>query len=270
MVMIEIATSLPGKLGDPIARILLAGIICGIIPFVWAAKRRWNRVYKKKWFDLSEDSPNQNLNWCEVKSVMETDPLCFKAQRRFSCKHVVLDVCAFITLLLVVSGFFGLIYLSPYSADNLDHLKSLAIFSGVLSFAAGVFSIIHQGRLKARSENRQAWINSIREDINTLLSNIPSHGPGTATRQQIEIYASFRIRFEIFLNPSEPVHRGLLAIVAALYGIDNYSLDKFVQAKLGLQNKLLTDEQERKKWRERATKLSWVLLKREWEQVKTH
>ena len=73
---------------------------------------------------------------------------------------------------------------------------------------------------------------------------------------------------ELSLNPSERIHRALMAILRSMYGLEADSLDRVPRCKLGIPKDLFTDKTVQKEWKVRATRLATVLLKREWEQVK--
>ncbi len=83
-------------------------------------------------------------------------------------------------------------------------------------------------------------------------------------------------KLELYLNPSERVHRGLMAVIRFMYGFEGIDVDKEASDELRLpreqcpwrsQNTAST-RNEWLKWKTKSIRLANVLLKREWEQVK--
>ena len=275
-----------GTIESPIALILLACWIGSVLLVLVLVFQRYCSVYKIKWFDLSKKGPNRNLEWCEVKKVMEGDPLdsqpnsnkscCNRKNRgpdRFPYKHFFVDLLGVLALLVLLCGSLKLILQIDTDLQNscdLNYLKSFGILVGGLSVLTGVFSIFYQGRLKARSENRQAWINSIRKEISTLIANFPPHEASNSTIDEAirKKYEYSLASLELSLNPSERVHRGLLATIRFMYRINDNYFDKEARSELGIQCNSLNDEEEWAKWKANSIRLATVLLKREWEQVK--
>ena len=281
----------------PISTILFAVWLGGFVWLIIVVAKRYRRVYKFKWYDLSKRGPNEEMEWNQIKCLIKKNPRkyackneCACKQRyklwpdRYPCKYFVFDICVLLILAILAFGSFRLI-IGQSSGSNSEGLKSLGILFGGLSLIAGVFSIFYQGRLKSRSENRQAWINSIRKDMNFLITNIPPHDAPLHRVQRIrEEIGECLVNLELSLNPSERVHRGFMAIICFMYRIDD-CLNKEARKGLGIDDCLNEEarrkpgmckepstkekeEKDWKKWRTRAIRLAAVLLKREWEQVK--
>ena len=269
----------------PIPMILFAGWIGGVVLLGALVIRRYHRVYRWHWYDLSADGPNGEMDWRQVRYLMNKDALrdfpdrscCswrwkdWKPQR-CPVKHILIDLLGGAVLVFLSIGTLKLVCDSQDKPEYYAGLESLGILGGGLSVAVGIFTIFYHGRLKARSENRQAWINSIRKEICTLIVNFPSYDAGRSRINSANYkYRYCLSRLELFLNPHERVHRGFMAIVRLMYCADDDYFDKKVLSQLGNNNKLLSRPEtyvEWKKLRSYAIRLATVLLKREWEQVK--
>lgn len=125
-----------------------------------------------------------------------------------------------------------------------------------------------QARISLRSNNRQAWINSLRQ----VLADFSSTARVVALAREFEDkYARSEKLFfleeqmKLLLNPSEEDHRKLLATVA---GARKAAIEIFAAG----QN---NDEKAKDEAHDRlkasladVTKLAQPILKREWERVK--
>ena len=243
------------------------------------ACRYIRRAYQTDWYDLSKKGPFQELEWQQICDVMdlkhfEKDPLDSKHCWRCPWKRVCRD--------LAVSAIFVLVFLAGallicdpglwcVVAKGGGGLGVPAALAAVGGTAVVVF---YNVRLTARSNNRQAWINSVRRNIHALIANCPSN-------QEIDQKQSMKTKrhltmLELMLNPGERVHRSLIAILRLMHGIHDNPLDRVVLCKLDLggpTGQQLPDNGENARecpgdMKARATRLANVLLKREWEQVK--
>lgn len=78
-------------------------------------------------------------------------------------------------------------------------------------------------------------------------------------------------KIELYLNPSERVHRAFMSLIRYMYGQTTLAIDEVVFDKLwdGVGNRPdLKNEECWKNTKSDAIRLANVLLKREWEQVK--
>ena len=83
-------------------------------------------------------------------------------------------------------------------------------------------------------------------------------------------------KLELYLNPSERVHRGFMAVVRFMYGFGGIDVDREASEKLCLpktrypwrNQNTASAKNEWLKWKTKSIRLANVLLKREWEQVK--
>ena len=248
-------------------------------------KRRAERVYQCNWYDLSSKGPNEEMCFSQIKKIMDRDPLdpleeCIKKRR--PCEYVVLSRIAFVVFLLVTFCviFFVYSYPNTISKDN----PGFIIPSGLLALVGTIVVVSYQIRLRARSSNRQEWINAIRKEISILIDSFPPPG---ASRRSIEAtnvkMKQHLMNLDLYLNPSETVHRAFLEVLRFMYGFrcsENISTSQ--SRRLCMRRILCIPESrfdwekmeevcaeaEWEKWYLRAVRLANVLLKREWEQVK--
>ena len=117
-------------IATPTKMILFAGclfLVSIVLRLVW---NRFLRVYKFHWYDNSKKGPNEDMTWCEIRSLIETDSLGPKASNvscksivrkfmpeRYPRKYLTLDILCASSLVLLVCGSFRLILASKYSCD---------------------------------------------------------------------------------------------------------------------------------------------------------
>ena len=257
----------------PFALILSVGWIGGFFLFLSIIHQGYIRAYKMKWYDLSPKGPDEDLDWDEIKTAMEDDALDRKSRSpwtrlrpdRWRMKPLLIHLIFVATSLLLLWGIGDLIckvHDDLTNSNNVDYLESLGVLIGGLAVGVAGFSIFYQGRLKARSENRHAWITSIRKEIADLVADFPN------TTGKCEKSRSSLTRLELSLNPNERIHRALLAILRSMCGLEDNGLDRVPRCKLCIPGNLLADEAVQQEWKVRVTRLATVLLKREWERVK--
>ena len=270
---------------QPVFLILLAGWTSALALFLWLGYQRYKHVYRTKWYDLSKKGPNEEMEWYQIRRLMEIDPRRYKCSCRMrsmflshGIKYILIDILGIIVLTLIFCGSFRLIC----DFQNWDDNDGVAI--GVLALVVSVATIFYNIRLKSRTENRQAWINSIRTEISALIAAFP---PPQASDRMID--AAFLeiqqnlTKLELYLNPSERVHRGFMAVVRFMYGFEGIDVDE----EAGKQLRIPKTRRPRRnqdtesarqdtesarvewlKWKTKSIRLANVLLKREWEQVK--
>lgn len=257
----------------PVFLILLAGWASALVLFLWLGYRRYKRVYRTKWYDLSKKGPNEEMEWCQIRQLMKRDPM--QDQDRLPCRfpgwYFLIDIFGAIVLILIFYGSFRLIC----DFQNWDAKDGVAV--GVPTLVVSVVTIFYNIRLKSRSENRQAWINSIRTEISALIAAFP---PPQASDRMID--AAFLeiqqnlTKLELYLNPSERVHRGFMAVVRFMYGFEGIDVDEEAGKQLRIpktrcpwrNQDTASARLEWLKWKTKSIRLANVLLKREWEQVK--
>jgi len=98
---------------------------------------------------------------------------------------------------------------------------------GFCTIAATPTGIFYQLRLKARSENRQHWINDIREVLAPLIADLPLSADSDAVKaEKTKQYFPRHAKLDLFLNASEQVHRTLMALLRHAHGFDDVSIDE--------------------------------------------
>lgn len=275
--------------------LLFAGSIAVTIGIFWW--QRLKRVYCRTWYDLSAEGPNEEMEWCQIRELMEADPLNHNREGReqkwcrISKRHLPYD---FAILILVAVGILVVLWASDILyglgkcsadpcvlyADNttrLHKIKDLALLAGVPVFVLSIIALSYQIRLRSRSINRQDWINSIRKEIGHLIDYLP---PVNASKRSVEKATSdiqsHYSKLELYLNPSERVHRAFLSLIRFMYGFPVTECDRKIRKKLRIEESRFDNmfqdrihQQEHwNKWRIKVVRLANVLLKREWEQVK--
>lgn len=289
---------------EPEFLVLLGLWLLGFLFLVRIGCRRYERVHGCHWYDQSDRGPNEEMNWCQIQSLMDDDPLnCHKTSKnlcRYFCKLFLFDSFCLFSLLLIVFGSLIFIFYWTLSDDvfcwpvlnecfhskktsqpgNLD--LAVAIVTGAATLIGTLITVFYHIRLQARSKNRQNWINSIREEMTVLMTKFPTWD---ASESEIEIAQQETraniTRLSLSLNPSERVHRGFLAIVRYMYRIDGLKEDETPRKKLGLPESPLNEQQINcepqdiciqqeawSTWNLKTMRLANILLKREWEQVK--
>ena len=135
-------------------------------------------------------------------------------------------------------------------------------------------AVFYNVRLTARSNNRQAWINSVREQLGNVIGNyVPQD---RADGKQAKEWDRSLARLELLINPSERVHRSAIAVVRLMRGIHDHPADRNVIQHLCLPvspgqqvpGSREADRKCRSELKDRANRLANVLLRREWERVK--
>ena len=257
----------------PVFLILLAGWLSVLVLLINLGIRRFKRVYRTKWYDLSKKGPNEEMEWCQIRQLMERDPMGYRCSCRCPKKYIFTDIFGFIVPIIL--GFVVPMWILLYSNFQSWDAK-YGVAGGVLTLVISVATIFYNVRLKSRAENRQAWINSIRTEISALIAAFP---PPQASDRMID--AAFLeiqqnlTKLELYLNPSERVHRGFMAVVRFMYGFKG-DVDREASKKLFLpktryswrNQNIASAENEWLKWKTKSIMLANVLLKREWEQVK--
>ena len=63
--------------------LLFAVWLGGLVLFLLFAYQRFRRVYKTQWYDLSNKGPNEEMEWCHIRQLMESDPMRAKERWRW-------------------------------------------------------------------------------------------------------------------------------------------------------------------------------------------
>lgn len=254
---------------------------------LYMARGRLRRVYWKKWYDPSPKGPNGEVDWETVRMLMKTDPLpetnenrsVHEIIREFICivlknlrlppMYLLIDVpCA---VLFLCGDVLAACWIYEQGAlVTSGQAKDAAVAFGGFGVVATLFGAVHQARVKARSENRQAWINELRDQMNELIAKMPQpiNTPQQYRKAENE-YTKIHTRLELFLNPSERVHRAFMTLVRHMYGVYDLAIDQQVRRELQLDEyKPPMVGKDWVKMKSCTIRLANILLKREWEQVK--
>lgn len=277
----------PWKIDSTIYILLSLLWLAAVATAIYFWFQRAKRIYIKTWYDLSCKGPNEEMEWHDIRKLIARDPLDNVLPtckfRKCSAKYWCLDILILVLSLAVIS-LTGILSIKccfdpscALSSESSIRDMSWAILFAIPTVAISIIGLFYQIRLRARSANRQEWINSIRKDIGLLLQSLP---PPNSSVRNVEWTASKVLthytRLELYLNPSERVHRAFLAIILLMYGASSSSSDEEVRKELRLPNARfdhnnLDEMCNARDWcelRMKAVRLANVLLKREWEQVK--
>ena len=247
-----------------------------------AGRGAWRYVqstYWTDWYDLSEKGPLQDLEWQQIRDVMDPDqdPLDHRPCWRGSCRRICRDLALVGITLLFFAGSYWLICdpdrLRP-AVGNIGGLGLPAALAALAALGSTAVAVFYNVRLTARTNNRQAWINAVRQQLGNVIGNcIPQDGvDGEQAKDGDRSLATL----ELLINPSERVHRSVVAVVRLMHGIHDHPADRMVLQHLALaispeQQMPSSREADRKcrsNLKDRARRLATVLLRREWEQVK--
>ena len=282
---------------EPDFLVLLGLWFLAFLFLVRIAFRQYERVHECHWYGQSDERPSERMKWCQIRSMIENDPLKFhktsKKLCRCPCKLFLFDSFRLIALLFIAFG--SLIFVFHWTLPDdafcspvlNEFLCSIEIsragnlgltVAGAATLIAAVITVFYQIRIQARSKNRQNWINSIREEMTVLMSNFPTCDASEREIETAQQKTRVNItRLSLSLNPSECVHRGFLAIIRFMYRIDGLEEDQKARDELQMDVNIFQGThhdcpEQRKRlwsaWNSKAMRLANILLKREWVQVK--
>lgn len=150
-----------------------------------------------------------------------------------------------------------------------DHIEITTFLLGFLSLTGAATKVVYEWRLKARAENRQKWIDEIRETFRLLIENMPLTGDeDTVSNQKKNVYRAQHGKLELLMNPSERDHRALMALIRHIYGLPNVPIDEIPRKELDIAKLDPATSADFVKLKSQMIRLSNVVLKREWERVK--
>jgi hypothetical protein len=221
------------------------------------------RAYRTNWFEGS----TEKLSWNRVKVLMTADPLD-DSKPHLGRPQVWRDLP--ILGLALSIWFVGVLGLGALAKDHSkDNVEVATFLVGFLGLAGAATKVTYEWRLKARSENRQRWIDQIRETLSALIANIPlpSDFPNERDRKA-KVYLEQHGKLELLLNPSEKDHRALMALIRHIYGHDRVPIDDIPRKELGFATLSPSNPADRTALKSQMIRLSNVVLKREWERVK--
>ena len=241
---------------------------------VGLALRHLSRVYRTSWYDLSRKGPLEEMEWQQIRKVIENDPPENEPCCRWPLQRLCLHIPFFAILILLFWASFSLICNLDGHNISAGFIKGLGLPAGVFTLAATALGVFYNVRLSARAKNRQEWINSVRKHIHALIANCPSQK--AANQEYPRKWEVDLKKLELLINPGERVHRSLLVILRCAYANNRHFSDKEALYELRLSTpaeRQMTDNEQNAYWdseelKVKATRLANVLLKREWEQVK--
>ena len=149
-----------------------------IILALWLCLRRFRRVYRTHWYDLSREGPLEEMKWQQIREATEKDPLDHQRCCRWSKEWLTID-CTVLVILLLFVGYIFVLNIHPdwLGADgkNIQELfQEFVLPASALALVGTIVTVFYKVRLTARAKNRQQWINSVRKHIHTLIANCPS------------------------------------------------------------------------------------------------
>jgi hypothetical protein len=233
--------------------------------------RYFQRAYWTSWYDVSRAGVLGGLRWePDVKYLMNQDPLTHRS--RFRWCAVGQGFRDLLILLFALSLWMtvrlGITFLAQVHTTE-DQMRVPVFLFGFCTLAATLAGVFYQLRVKARSENRQHWINEIREILASLIADLPAPNDSDKVRaKKRQDYLLPHAKLELLLNPSERVHRTLMALLRHAYGFDDAPIDEIPRLKLGLRKLDPENRPQCGEFKSQITRLANVTLKREWEQVK--
>jgi len=140
---------------------------------------------------------------------------------------------------------------------------------GFCTLVATLIGIFYQWRVKARPENRQKWIDDIRGLLADIIAEMPIPDDSKDDRgRKKKQYLPKGTKLELLFNPSEKVHRTLMALLRHAHGFDDVPIDSILRDKLKIYCLNPYEREDFIKLKSQIIRLSNVALKREWEQVK--
>jgi hypothetical protein len=242
--------------------------------------------FSNSWFRPSE---NNKYDWEDIKIIIEADPLKHEPTRLKSkiikkisiwCKDYLIYLILFVLLSISLS------------------IKTAS--AGIMAVIAGLITIhnaTNQLVAKVRSENRQKWIDDVRNSLAEAITymyifdpNAHTEDLSTVTEEEKNKKAKLaseekdkaervRFRLELLMNPSEKDHRTIGYLLRKAYRVKKMErIDKSIEENLGslldqivdinaLENSIcqIKDYDKLISW---LIRLSNATLKREWELVK--
>ena len=283
--------------------LLLVITTFNILLYLWfkAFKPAWYkphfgiRLGKLDWSDVAD---------CIIKNPLSFKPQykhckCLRPDNGFWLGLVYLTLIFLIYFLPI----YFLCFNEQFFSSHNRGLIPGALISGVVTLILGGVGVFYNMRLQARTTHRIEWIDEMRKTITNLLEILTCYGSDQRkikiNREENKIKAKYKknmFRLELLINPSEKEHRALLALIrrgsiftkgqkwgGLIKGIDNCVLCHFEER---VENDICKNITPCPRPKERNGKceceyckeryenisyivrLSNVVMKREWEQVK--
>jgi hypothetical protein len=222
-----------------------------------------NRAYRTNWFKGAVEK----LEWEDVKQLMTADPVESEKDLRLA-SHLLRDVStAIVGAAVWVVGIFAIGVLAR--SHSKENIEAATFLFGFLSLTGAAAKATYEWRLKARSENRQRWIDQFRDTLSILITNIPDPRDFPVDRdRKAKVYMEQHGKLELLMNPSERDHRGLMALVRHMYGHSHVPIDDIPRKHLGFASLDPLKREDHTYLKTQLVRLSNAALKREWERVK--
>lgn len=154
-----------------------------LIHYVW--KEYISRAYWTAWFDVAKAGLFKKLDWKpDILGLMNDDPLEHRSRFRAMISWQSLRDVLFLAFGVFVweAGLQGLQVLG--SNPSKDNIETATFLIGFLGLAGTATKVTYEWRLKVRSENRQKWIDGMREVLTALIANMPWPTDEDETRKQ--------------------------------------------------------------------------------------
>jgi hypothetical protein len=145
-----------------------------VLVFLYTWKQYVQRAYWTDWFDVSRVGLFKKLAWKpDILDLMNNDPLSHQKRVRALISWQAfrdLIILAF-AIAIWIAGIHGLHLLG--NTPTKENIEIATFLIGFLSLAGAVTKVTYEWRLKARSENRQKWIEGMREVLTELIASMP-------------------------------------------------------------------------------------------------
>lgn len=265
----------------------------------------WKRRASTSWWRPNTEPDLSELTWDEVYRLVaydhDYDPLAKpgNVDWRFWRRSIPIQIAV---NLFVVAVFLSLLDLlrdpTPrrflrmetisQSSAAMSALTNPVAYLALTGVLATIFFTFRQIRAKVLADSRQAWIVKARTLLGDVVALIDVHRDlirANKTLQAREVWKELnpkRLELELMLNPSEKDHRLLMYLIQRFAGWRNPPEDAqdaeivrrqiseaAVKSKVSIErwNKIV-ESRDRSELVSYILRLSYVVLKREWERVK--
>lgn len=258
-------------------------ILCVVILFIPLWNSHW-KSYQVTWFMPKKQRwDTTELDWGDVRKILQEDPLeHYEGWRGAKFGKIAFDSMKVLGMMLVP---ILMIYWIPLYIKHVLYnssltsevsLETLAVIIGIITLLVTVIVGFKSLQSKVRSENRQKWIDDLRNTVSEAIAFLfyyRRHEEGRGREPTDEALYRFDqqlIKLELLMNPSEKDHRVLGWMLRKCYR-DGESIepDKIF---LSVEKMNFVADLNRKKDFELLIsyiiRLSNAILKREWERVK--
>ncbi len=227
-------------------------------------------------------TPADENSWHDVVDALTRDPLLIDNPSK---SHLNWLAPAFILAALVgwLYWLFGSLHLKLYALITGPGGGNYALLISALLIAVTA-ALALRGKLQA--ENRQHWIDSVREELSIFMAHLQElYAHGNSMQQNRRDMEQARMKIELLINPSEPLHRTLTLLLRVAAGqrpvnaIDGPVLKRLKPldlpaatpiSALRWNGKTKPDADQLLVLQVYIQRLANVLLKQEWERVRAN